>query len=467
MFGMLDARILDKNAEYSGLNMEKLMENAGEAVAKSVVSMNPKKVLVVCGSGNNGGDGYVAAINMKKMGINVDILKVKDPKSELCIKKYNEAILNGVKIVKEPDFSEYDIIVDAMLGIGITETPQEPYASIIKKLNSSGKKIVSVDVPTGIGTPIQIRPHITVTMQFKKKEMTNENSGEIIVADVGFPKEIVEMIGPGDFLAYRENLPSSHKGDNGILVAIGGSIEYYGAPIYMAKGALRTGIDLLYLFAPNSIHYYISAATNDIILRKSGKDYIEFTSELEEFILTKASAIALGCGIGKNEITLENSTKIIDAALRSNKPFVVDADALYAIKNFDDFKGMGVITPHRGEFKKLFFMDPDEENVLKMAKKYSLVILLKGPVDIVSDGDVVKKNREFHHQSMTRGGTGDILTGVVGGLLARGIDPLHSASLGSFISGSAGKITYEEKNNSYYTSEILENIPEVFKKYMQ
>ncbi|MEM4110056.1 MAG: NAD(P)H-hydrate epimerase, partial [Thermoplasmata archaeon] len=191
---MLDARILDKNAEYLGLNLEKFMDNAGIAVANTVLSMNADKILVVCGSGNNGGDGYVSAIHLKKIGKKVDILKVKEPKSPLCIKKYNDAISNNINFVEDPDFSQYDVIVDAMLGIGISKTPEEPYKTIIEKMNRYGKKIVSVDVPTGIGTSLQVNPHITVTMQFMKEEMNKENSGEIIVADVGFPKEVIEMI---------------------------------------------------------------------------------------------------------------------------------------------------------------------------------------------------------------------------------------------------------------------------------
>jgi yjeF N-terminal region len=162
MYCLIDARILDKNAEYLGLNMEKLMENAGKAVADVVLSLKPKNVLVVCGSGNNGGDGYVTAINLKKNGVNVDVYMAKMPKSQLCIKKYNEAKEEGANIVNFFDPSKYDVIVDAMLGIGIEKDPEEPYRSLIEKINVSGKTIVSVDVPTGIGTNVSIKPDITV-----------------------------------------------------------------------------------------------------------------------------------------------------------------------------------------------------------------------------------------------------------------------------------------------------------------
>lgn len=467
MYGLIDARILDKNAEYLGLNMEKLMENAGKAVADVVLSLKPKNVLVVCGSGNNGGDGYVTAINLKKNGVNVDVYMAKMPKSQLCIKKYNEAKEEGVNIVNFFDPSKYDVIVDAMLGIGIEKDPEEPYRSLIEKINVSGKTIVSVDVPTGIGTNVSIKPDITVTMQFSKREMNEKNSGKIIVADVGFPRELLEMVGPGEFVSYKFNPDESHKGENGILVGIAGSVDYYGAPIYMSKGALRMGIDLLFLFSPEYIHNYISSSTHDIILKKSGERYIEFNNELKRIIEDKATAVALGCGIGKNEVSQESSTKIIEESLLVKKPIVIDADALDSVTLFDDLKGLAVITPHRGEFKRIFSIDPDENNVVKMAKKYNLVILLKGSVDIISDGEIVKKNKSFHHPSMTRGGTGDILTGAVGGLLSRGIDPFHSATLASFIVGSAGKLAFEEKSNSYFTSEVIDMIPQVFRKHVQ
>ncbi|PMP75046.1 MAG: bifunctional ADP-dependent NAD(P)H-hydrate dehydratase/NAD(P)H-hydrate epimerase [Aciduliprofundum sp.] len=467
MYSLIDARILDRNAEYSGINMENLMENAGKAVAETVLSLNPERVLVVCGSGNNGGDGYTAAIYLKRKGINVDVYPVKAPKSALCMKKSEEALKEGVSIVNSLDPLQYDIIIDAMLGIGIERDPDEPYRSAIERINGSGKKVVSIDIPTGLGTNIQVKPAITVTMQFMKKEMNEKNSGKIIVADVGFPRDIIEMVGPGEFLIYRFNRPDSHKGENGILAGIAGSVDYYGAPLYMAKGALRMGIDLLFLFSPYSIHHHISASTHDIILRKSGENYIEFNDDLMRVIEEKATAVALGCGIGKNESSMEASLKIIEESLKKGKPMVIDADALDNVKNFNDFKGLAVITPHRGEFKRIFSMEPEEENVMRMAKKYNLIILLKGSVDIISDGELVKKNFTFHHPSMTRGGTGDVLTGAVGGLLSRGIDPFHSATLASFIVGSAGKLAFDEFSNAYFTSEMIDMIPHVFKKFSQ
>jgi len=463
MYKIIDARILDKNAEFFGIEMEKLMDNAGNAVFNEVLKLHPNKVLVLAGSGNNGGDGYTASILLMKKGVEVHAFPVKMPETILCRKKYEEALKSGLKIDTELNFN-YDVIIDAMLGIGIASEPREPYKSVIESLNNSGKFVVSVDVPSGFPTKIAVKPSITVTMQFIKEGMTEENSGKIIVADVGFPKEVIEAVGPGDFLVYRKNNDQSHKGENGIVVAIGGSYLYYGAPIYMAKGAMRMGIDLVYLFAPESIHCFVSNF-HDMILRRSGYNFIEFNDELKNIIEEKDITMAIGPGITKSREALENARRIIEYALDVGRNIVIDADALSVINESSDLKGLAVITPHRGEFKQTFNLEPSEENVKYIAKKIKATILLKGPVDIISDGDLVKKNKDFHHPSMTKGGTGDLLTGSVAGLLSKHIDPFHAASLASFIVGMAGKITFEEKSYAYYTSEILDNIPKIFKEY--
>lgn len=464
MYKVLDAKILDKNAEYFGVEMENLMNSAGAAVADEVLKLNPKNVLVLAGSGNNGGDGYTASIILMKKGIEVHAFPVKAPESALCKKKYDEALRSGIKIDMDLNLN-YDVIIDAMLGIGIISEPRDPYRSVIEALNKSGKTVVAVDVPSGFPTDVSVRATITVTMQFIKEGMTEEKCGKIVVADVGFPREVIEAIGPGDFLAYRKNDDKSHKGENGLVVAVGGSYLYYGAPLYMVKGAMRMGIDLIYLFAPESIHTYISNF-QDMILRRSGYSFIEFNEELKHFIEEKDVTVAIGPGITKSREALENARKIIEHSIDNERNIVIDADALSLINESSDLKGLAVITPHRGEFRQSFNLEPNEENAKFIAKKIKATVLLKGPVDIVTDGDIVKKNTYFHHPSMTRGGTGDILTGSVAGLISKHIDPLHAASLASFIVGMAGKLTFEEKSYSYFTSEIIDSIPKIFSKFL-
>jgi NAD(P)H-hydrate epimerase len=461
MHSLIDSRILDVNAEVLGVNMETLMENAGRAVADLVLSLNPKRVLVACGSGNNGGDGYTAGTILLKRGIDVYVDPVSPPSSELCKKKYESFLKAGGKLEESTDLSKFDVVVDALLGVGISGTPREPYSSYIRRLNESGARIISVDVPSGLSTEIAVKPQYTVTMQFQKDQMNTSNSGSITVADVGFPKDALEMIGPGDLLAFPQSERSSHKGDNGICIIVGGSNEYFGAPIYMAKSALRMGPDLVILFAPEVIHELIASNVQDIILHKSGVEKIEFNYDLMKTIKERADSIAIGPGISKRRGAIEEAAKIIDYSLSLNKKMVIDADALQAVSSVDDFRGETVLTPHRGEFISLFGLEPTEDNARKAAGKVNAVILLKGETDMVTDGKILKKNRSYHHQSMTRGGTGDLITGAVAGLLSRKVDPLHSAFLASYLIGHAGLSAFNSKGYGYLTSEIADIVPEI------
>ncbi|MGC8610324.1 MAG: NAD(P)H-hydrate dehydratase [Thermoplasmata archaeon] len=466
MYDIDDSRILDKNAEFFNVNMENLMENAGRAVANEVLNYKPKRVLALCGSGNNGGDGYVAARELKLRGIDVHVFPVQPPSSELCIKKYKESIDSGVQVDSELSLNEYELIIDAMLGIGIKNEPKEPYKSVIQKVNESNKFVISVDVPSGFPSKIRIKPTITVTMQFLKKGMDENCCGKIIVVDVGFPKEVIESVGPGELILYKMNERESHKGMNGIVMVVAGSIHYYGAPIYVSKSAARMGVDLVYLFSPKSIHSILGSNFHDMILRNGGNEFIELTHEMKDMLKERNVTLAIGPGISKNEDVLNTVREIVNFAIENKRKVVVDADALSAIKDIN-FKNLGVLTPHRGEFKEIFGEEPNEENVKNRASKLNVTILVKGSIDIITDGDRIKKNKVFHHASMTRGGTGDVLTGVIAGLMARNIDPYHAACMGSFIVGSAGLAAFEKYSNFYYTSELIDLIPEVMKKYVK
>ncbi|MCL5874486.1 MAG: NAD(P)H-hydrate dehydratase [Candidatus Thermoplasmatota archaeon] len=461
MHTVLDSRILDANAEASGTRMEGLMDNAGSAVAKLVGSLRPNKILIVCGSGNNGGDGYTAASLLKKEGFSVECLPVVPPASELCRKKYGTYLRQKGKIARSVKKGEYDIVVDALLGVGISGPPREPYSSAIDLVNGYGATIVSVDVPSGFPSDHSVKPAYTVTMQFKKQGMSKSNSGNLLVADVGFPRETIDMIGPGDLMAFPTSSSNSHKGENGICVMVGGSEKFFGAPLYMAESALRMGPDLVDLFTPSCIHEYVASNCQGVILKKSGITNIEFNYELMKILRERADSLAIGPGISRSEVALDEASKIIDFTLSLGKSMVIDADALEASLSMDDFKGTAVLTPHRGEFRSTFGLDPTEENAKRVAKRINAVLFVKGEIDFVTDGETLKKNRSYHHQSMTRGGTGDVVTGAVAGLLSRKVDALHSAFLASYIVGQAGLNAFKRMGDGYLISDLIDTIPEV------
>ncbi len=468
----METKVLDRNAEWLGVATEQLMENAGRAVAEEAKKLPYKKWLVLCGSGNNGGDGYVAARYIK----NCIIVAVSKPKTKLARKNFRRAKAIGLPIYRyeEKKFDELlekcDAVIDAMLGVGVKGELKEPYKSIVEKLNRSNKKfILAVDVPTGFGSNLMLKANKTVTFHFVKEGM-DEKCGEIILADIGIPKEAEEFVGVGDLIYYPKPKKDSHKGDNGIVAIVGGG-PYTGAPALAGLAALRTGCDLAFICSPSPAWQVIASFSPNLIVRKMHNEV--FTpADIREIkdIIDKAHAILVGPGLGAREITKDACRDLVKKYVEE-KLFVVDADAIEALKNLDCC-GNVIFTPHAGEFKKLTGiklpndLEKRKEIVRKEAEKRNAVILLKGAIDIISDGKHIKLNR-IHNEAMTVGGTGDVLAGIAVALLSKGIKPFNSACMAAFINGMAGNMAFEEKSYGMLASDIIEKIPEVIKEYVE
>ncbi|HEC87994.1 MAG TPA: NAD(P)H-hydrate dehydratase, partial [Thermoplasmata archaeon] len=345
---------------------------------------------------------------------------------------------------------------------------KEPYNEIVKILNGSGKFILSVDVPTGFGADVVVKSDMTVTFHFIKEGM-DEKCGKIVVADIGIPEEAEEEVGIGEFLYYPKPKKQSHKGMNGVIAVVGGG-PYTGAPALSALSSLKAGCDLAYVCCPSPAKNVVASFSPSLIVRgMNGEKFIEKNIEEIEDIINKADAILVGPGLGNDKETKKACISLVKRYL-DKKYFVVDADAIESLKNFD-CKGRIIITPHEGEFKKLTGVDlPNElyerkKIVMEWAKKLNATILLKGHVDIISDGGKIKINR-IHNEAMTTGGTGDILAGISTALLAKKIKPFNSACLSALINGMAGNLAFEEKSYGMLATDLLEKIPEVIKNYV-
>src|SRR5438034_1117250 len=257
MISPLEMRVLDRNAQPFGVSILDLMENAGKAVAevaRNEFSAAGKHVLVLCGTGNNGGDGLVAARHLAK-DARVTVLLARSPdqfdtkEAQTNFERLRDAqILAGLDRSEEA-IAEADLIIDALLGIGAQGSLRGPFASLLRQVNASGKPVISVDVPSGFGTELMVRPTVTVALHDAKEGMTPENSGRIRIVDIGIPSKVVTMIGPGEFLLYPIPKASSHKGENGRLLVIAGG-PYTGAPALVAFGAFGVGIDLAHIATP-------------------------------------------------------------------------------------------------------------------------------------------------------------------------------------------------------------------------
>ena len=491
----IETSALDSNSEYLGVTTLQLMENAGRSVADLIANRfgAGSSVIVYSGTGRNGGDGMVVARHLAGRGFNV-VLRligasktITDPivrQNWLALK----TMTRSVKIEECGDSSlitrtDSDVLVDAVLGTGAKGQLRQPIRRAVQAINESRGFKVAVDVPTGVDSDTgdvlgdAVRSNVTITFHALKPGLkkAGDFSGEVIVADIGIPPEASTYAGPGDVQSVRTRRPpSSHKGQYGRLLAIAGGETFTGAPTLVALAAYRTGTDLVFVAAPERTANVVSSMSPSLIALKLPGDNLTpgHLSLLREHI-DKATAVAIGPGLGTNKNTLTAVRRILGRVRELKKPLLVDADAFKAVGLIrkEMFHTSTVLTPHAGEFKLIAGKAPSadlgtrSEEVKSIAEKSGGVILLKGNIDVISDGHQVKLNRTGN-PGMTVGGTGDVLSGIISGLLAQGVDAFRAAVAGAFISGAAGDLAEEELGYHLTPTDLLEHIPKVMDEPM-
>ncbi len=479
MLTATEMRVLDRNAEWMGVKVLDLMENAGRAVADAVLrefAAKGKRVLLVCGTGNNGGDGLVAARYLKP-ACDVTVLLAKPP-SEIAtseaLQSY-EKVKDSVPIVVGGEHDaelirKTDVIVDALLGTGVRGSVKDPYASLIRAMNESGKPILSVDVASGLGSDLAVLPIATVALHDAKEGMTEENSGRISVAPIGIPPEVERTIGPGEFAYYPAPAKDSHKGMNGRLLVIGGG-PFTGAPAFVASAAYRIGADTVHIATPDRAYPVIASFSPNFIVHALGGSRLVRADVGTIFDLaSEMDAVVIGPGLGNSDATLE---AIREIAKGLTIPLVLDADAFPALSgHLEVLKGKtGIMTPHAREFTVVSGEKPppDLESKAAAAKAFAkttgFTVLLKGAVDVVTDGDRVKYTRGGN-PGMTVGGTGDVLAGLAGGLLAKRVRPYEAARLAAFTNKYAGDLAFEDLSFGMTAEDVADRVPRVLKKFL-
>jgi len=291
--------------------------------------------------------------------------------------------------------------------------------------------------------------------------------GNVRVLDIGIPEDAKLYVGPGAFVRYTRLRKDAHKGDAGSIMIIGGG-PYHGAPIMAGKAAYRAGSDLVHLTVPERIYSITASACDSFIIHTAGKDAIG--SEAVEVFLDmqeRMHALLIGPGIARSDTTASAVKEILS---ETRIPVVIDADALHLIDP-SNLPENTVITPHRAEFSSLFGTDvPEdirerEELVGELAERYKIIILLKGAVDIISDGKRTALNRTGVPR-MAVGGTGDVLSGSAVSLIGRGMGPYYAARLAAFIVGYAGEKAFSEKSYGMIATDVIEQIPVVLKDFL-
>jgi hydroxyethylthiazole kinase-like uncharacterized protein yjeF len=480
---------VEKNAAYLGVPTQLLMENAGRSVADEVKRrFKPgSKVTVVSGLSGNGGDGYVAARHLAAAGYRVDVVVLGDPSH---IRHPNTRVsydalarmTSTVNIANITDSSlipsiEADVIVDGLIGTSMRGALRSPFQQMVEAINRSKAYRVAVDIPTGMEADTGevhggcVHANLTVTFHKPKAGFRGkpEHLGELVVAPIGVPPEAEQYIGPGDVWAvHPSRSPDAHKGMFGSLLVVGGSETYSGAPALTALGAYAVGVDLVYVAVPETAAPAVMGFSPSLITVKMKGDYFteENLPQLEPF-LGKVNAVAVGPGLGQREDTVEAYTLLHSMVQSRGLPMVVDADGLKAYPvNRPEVKTPTVFTPHSREFKILTGKDvaggfKEKDAVVHgEAEKLGAVILLKGSVDVVSDGQRTRYNWTGN-PGMTVGGTGDVLTGLTGAYLAMGASAFDAACAAAFINGAAGDRVADDKGYHLLPEDLIAEIPYV------
>jgi len=500
----LEMRVIDSNAAFVGIDRHILMENAGRSVATTVVEKYPnaKRILVVAGLGDNGGDGLVAARYLHSWGRDVKVIllgRINDAKEELVVDNLNILRNLNVEIIEAP--TPYDllanqelfhpwaeVIIDAIIGTGIRGILREPQATAIELINKSSAYRVAVDIPSGFDPDtgevrdVAVKAHVTVTMHRPKAGLIKEGSsqyvGELVIADIGIPEEVEHVVGPGDLFYYNyARRPESKKGDNGRVLLVGGSREFTGAIYLAAKAALRSGVDLSIVMAPRDVARDIRSHDPSIIAIPLDGDYL-MLNHVDQIMeqVGKSHVIAIGPGLGLREETMKAVVELVMRAINVGKRVVIDADAIKAIgelKKQDLITKNVIVTPHAGEFKWLTGVEvgTDENPWVRALRVRDVtkqvlnggVVLLKGNVDIITDGQRYKLNFTGN-PGMTVGGTGDVLTGVVSAIAVKVQDLFEAAAIGAFITGLAGDMAVKELGYHITPVDVIERIPAVFRR---
>ncbi len=462
-----------------------LMEKAAMEVADFVKSICDKdrtdvKVLAVCGVGNNGGDGAAAARLLKEAGYDASIFIVgnMDKASEEMHTQINIARSLDVRFITKPNDNEYNIIIDALFGIGLSRDITGEFAECIKWINLQKSQVVAVDVPSGISSDSgkvlgrAVKADYTVTFGYNKTGLLlypgASYAGNITVADIGFPRKAFEIAAPNIFTYTKEDIYTfmpprrarTNKGSYGKVLVIAGSDDMSGACYFTAKAAYRMGCGLVYAATSEKNKELIKLKLPEAIT-------MSYENGIED-ALKMADVIAVGPGLGMSAL----SKKLVERVIAvDDKPVVMDADALniYAeLKGHAENINLGdnfVITPHLKEMSRLTKSSVDDikDNIIKYCgiQSNGCTIVLKDARTVVSNGDKYYINTTGSN-ALAKGGSGDVLCGMIAGLIAQDMEIFEAACLAVCIHGiTADTYTNDRSKYAMLASDIIEILPEV------
>ncbi len=480
------------------------MLKAGLGLFEAIQKMAPDKrageIAVFCGKGNNGGDGFIISRLLLEADYHVMCFGLCPPselqrEAKLAFDHYIARKGNFLLLDDYADLcnlSRYFLIVDALLGTGISGNPRGLFAEIIEAINQSGVPVLSVDTPSGLdndrgvpGSPC-IKAKKTVAMGFPKIGAFfypgKSSVGEYFIKDLGYPEELIDGQHPNLFLPTLKTVkklvpprkPSGSKFDHGLVACLCGSRGMTGSAALASMAALRTGCGMVHLFSPKSAVAPLSSKLLEVVLHEidettAGTPGLSAFDAIMRSIDTM-QALCIGPGVSHEDETAKLVRQLVTAA---RCPIVLDADGINAYKGnvsaLANRKSRLVITPHRGEWERLFpplSASPIDSvrTLLETATQYEMTILHKGSPTIVAGPGNVAYLLPYGNSGMATAGCGDVLSGIIASLIAQGCGVTDAAALGAYIHGLAGEAASETfGEHSMIASDLLSAVPAVMK----
>ena len=474
-----------RTIEDLGVPSLELMENAGREVAAAIGEAFPdlvgSRAAILCGKGNNGGDGFVVARLLHQRGVHVSVFLVgraADVKGDalLNLERAQGLGLRVVEIGRQlewervaPEFAGHAVLVDALFGTGLTSPLSGLLAEIVEGVNRAGVPVVSIDLPSGLSADTHrvigpcIRATATVTLGAPKLPLVltpgSEMAGRLVVADIGIPPAVVESLpGPDLRVTTRDSLRAlvgarargAHKGAFGHVLVVAGSRGKTGAAHLAALGALRSGAGLVTVATPASCQPVVAAMAPEYMteaLPDTPAGTVD-AGALDAALRIPATVAAVGPGLGPGEGVRTFVRRLVE---RAGVPLVLDADGLNAFSgDAGSLMARGgqtiVVTPHPGEMGRLLgrssaeVQDDRLEAARTLATSNGLFVVLKGQGTIVAAPDGRLAINPTGNPGMATGGTGDVLTGAIAGWLAQGLKPYDACRLGVYLHGAAGDL---------------------------
>lgn len=498
-------RALDDASVGAGTSADRLMESAGLHASEWILErLCPRTAVILAGPGGNGGDAFVVARHLFQAGVAVHVfcrsrIEACNLLTQTMVKQFMDLdssihIFPLDHVTLADAVNKADCVIDGLFGSGLSRSLTDADAATCRLLNTSDTTTISLDVPSGVASDTgadlgpAVRADFTLAMAFYKPchwlYPAAASCGDVQIIGVNYPAAGLADVLPTAIVPNTRSIsamlpnrpPTGHKGSFGQVLVVAGSQGMTGAAILCSRGALRTGAGLVTVALPEAIASVVQAAIPEAMTLSlpDCEGRLADSSLIEELLATiqRADVIAIGPGLGRDSATLENVRRILEAA---NGRLVIDADAIHALVGHEDLltslAGRALLTPHPGEFAALVdssSRDVDAqrlERVAAFSAEHRIHLILKGRPTVIGIPDNPLTVNPTGNTGLATGGSGDVLTGLMAGLLASGSSPDEAAVAAPFIHGlAADRWALERSERSLMPSDILEDLPKLLKE---